>query len=107
MNGWIFNASPVILLGKIRQLHLIESLSPGFRIPRPVVDEIGAGAVDDPAVKWLGTPSISDHIVDAVERRRPLPGPRASRPHHSKGACFRGGRDARGPRHPSHPASSE
>ncbi len=28
MKGWIFNASPLILLGKIRQLHLIETLSP-------------------------------------------------------------------------------
>jgi len=64
MNGWIFNASPVILLGKIQQLHLIEALSPTFRIPRPVVDEIGAGAEDDPAVKWLETPAISGHIVD-------------------------------------------
>jgi len=33
MTGWIFNASPVILLGKIHQLHLIEALSPTFRIP--------------------------------------------------------------------------
>ncbi len=64
MTGWIFNASPVILLGKIRQLHLIEALSPAFRIPRTVVDEIGAGAAEDPAVAWLKTPSISDHIVD-------------------------------------------
>lgn len=43
MKGWIFNASPLILLGKIHQLHLIEVLSPNFRIPRPVVTEIGEG----------------------------------------------------------------
>ena len=65
MTGWIFNASPVILLGKIHQLHLIEALSPGFRIPRAVIEEIGAGCSDDPAVKWLKEPSIADHIVDA------------------------------------------
>lgn len=65
MTGWIFNASPVILLGKIHQLHLIEALSPGFRIPRAVIEEIGAGCSDDPAVKWLQNPSIADHIVDA------------------------------------------
>lgn len=64
MTGWIFNASPVILLGKIHQLHLIEALSPGFRIPRAVIEEIGAGCSDDPAVKWLQNPSIADHIVD-------------------------------------------
>ena len=65
MTGWIFNASPVILLGKIHQLHLIEALSPGFRIPRSVIEEIGVGCSDDPAVKWLKKPSIADHIVDA------------------------------------------
>jgi predicted nucleic acid-binding protein len=65
MKGWIFNASPLILLGKIHQLHLIEALSPGFRIPRAVIGEIGAGAPDDPAVKWLGATSTFNHIVDA------------------------------------------
>lgn len=66
MTGWIFNASPVILLGKIHQLHLIKALSPKFRIPRAVVEEIGVGCSDDPAVKWLKEPSIADHIVDAL-----------------------------------------
>lgn len=65
MTGWIFNASPVILLGKIHQLHLIAALSPTFRIPRAVIEEIGAGCSDDPAVKWLKNPSLADHIVDA------------------------------------------
>jgi predicted nucleic acid-binding protein len=64
MKGWIFNASPVILLGKIQQLHLIEALSPAFRIPRAVVEEIGAGCTNDPAVKWLKNLSIAGHIVD-------------------------------------------
>jgi predicted nucleic acid-binding protein len=65
MTGWIFNASPVILLGKIHQLHLIEALSPAFRIPRAVVDEIGAGLPEDPALNWLQNPLIERHIVDA------------------------------------------
>jgi hypothetical protein len=56
MTGWIFNASPVILLGKIHQLHLIETLSPKFRIPRAVIEETGAGCSGDPAVKWLKKP---------------------------------------------------
>ena len=51
MKGWIFNASPLILLGKIHQLHLIEVLSPNFRIPRPVVAEIGVGRSDDPTIQ--------------------------------------------------------
>jgi len=65
MTGWIFNASPVILLGKIHQIHLIEAMSPAFRIPRAVVEEIGAGCSDDPAVKWLNGRSVVGHIVDA------------------------------------------
>lgn len=64
MRGWIFNASPVILLGKIQQLHLIESLSPSFRIPRAVVEEIGAGLPEDPALNWLKNLSNARHIVD-------------------------------------------
>jgi len=64
MKGWIFNASPLILLGKIHQLHLLEILSPAFRIPRPVVTEIGAGPTDDPSIKWLTSTSIANHIVD-------------------------------------------
>jgi len=65
MKGWIFNASPLILLGKIEQLRLIEILSPDFRIPRPVVAEIGAGPSDDRTIMWLTQPSIASHIVNA------------------------------------------
>lgn len=64
MKGWIFNASPLILLGKIQQLHLIEILSPTFRIPRAVVAEIGAGPSNDPSIKWLTSASTASHIVD-------------------------------------------
>ena len=58
MKGWIFNASPLILLGKIHQLHLIEVLSPNFRIPRPVVAEIGVGPSDDPTIRRSDDPTI-------------------------------------------------
>lgn len=64
MKGWIFNASPLILLGKIKQLHLLEVLSPGFRIPSPVVKEIGVGPPDDPTVNWLTQAHIANHIVE-------------------------------------------
>lgn len=66
MKGWIFNASPLILLGKIQQLHLIEILSPAFRIPNAVVAEIGAGPSNDPSIKWLTSVTISSHIVDTL-----------------------------------------
>lgn len=65
MTDWILDASPVILLGKIQQLPLIRALSPGFRIPRAVADEIGAGSADDPAVEWLKQPSVLAHVVEA------------------------------------------
>lgn len=64
MKGWIFNASPLILLGKINQLHIIGILSPSFRIPKPVVAEIGAGSESDPTLRWLRSTSIVDHFVD-------------------------------------------
>jgi len=64
MKGWIFSASPLILLGKIDQLHLVEGLSPAFRIPRAVVAEIGVGPTDDPTIKWLSSASTNRHIVD-------------------------------------------
>ncbi len=64
MKGWIFNASPLILLGKIQQLHLLGILSPAFRIPKAVVEEVGAGPSNDPSIKWLTSVSIASHIVD-------------------------------------------
>jgi hypothetical protein len=64
MKGWVFNASPLILLGKINQLHLIEILSPAFRIPLPVVVEIGAGPTNDPTIQWLASLSIESHFVE-------------------------------------------
>jgi|688.fasta_scaffold462217_2 predicted nucleic acid-binding protein len=64
MKGWIFNASPLILLGKIQRLHLVEILSPAFRIPKEVVLEIGAGPSNDPTIKWLTSVEIAIHTVD-------------------------------------------
>lgn len=64
MKGWIFNASPLILLGKIHELHLLEVLSPDFRVPSAVVAEIGDGPAEDPTITWLTSASISNHIVD-------------------------------------------
>lgn len=65
MSGWIFNASPLILLGKIGQLPLVGTLSPEFRIPSAVVQELEEGGAEDPAVKWVSTPAIQEHVVMA------------------------------------------
>jgi len=64
MKGWIFNASPLILLGKIGQLHLIENLSPFFRIPTAVVTEIGKGPASDPTIGWLASAVFESHVVE-------------------------------------------
>ncbi len=53
---WVVNASPLILLGKLRQLDLLTSLAPSLVIPDGVIREVAAGAERDQAtsatVKW-------------------------------------------------------
>ncbi len=49
---WVINASPLILLGKAGQLAWVPRLG-AVVVPRPVADEILAGAEDDPARVWL------------------------------------------------------
>ena len=43
---WVINASPLILLGKLSQLELVERLSHRLIVPQSVLDEIAAGAQD-------------------------------------------------------------
>ena len=64
MRGWIINASPLILLGKINRLDLLSQLPPFLTIPRSVSMEISAGPDADPAKKWLGLPSSAQLIKD-------------------------------------------
>jgi predicted nucleic acid-binding protein len=63
---WILNASPLILLGKISRLGVLESLCPGFIIPAAVYAEILAGPAHDPARQWIETPSTSARVVANV-----------------------------------------
>ncbi len=49
---WVFNASPLILLGKAGELEWIPRLGEVV-VPQPVADEINAGAADDAARVWL------------------------------------------------------
>lgn len=66
MESWIFNASPLILLGKIGRLDIVEQLNPAYAIPSAVVDELGAGPDDDPAKLWLAQPSSGRKILGAI-----------------------------------------
>jgi len=60
---WVFNASPLILLGKINRLDLIEKLCPSFLIPTAVSLEILAGPDYDAAKIWIQNPAISARVV--------------------------------------------
>lgn len=53
---WIVNASPMILLARIRQLAWLESLADTLWVPDQVIEEVSAGRNFDPtattAVEW-------------------------------------------------------
>jgi predicted nucleic acid-binding protein len=63
VKDWIVNASPLILLGKIKRLGLLQSLSSTILIPHSVSLEILAGPEDDPAKQWLQTGAASAFVV--------------------------------------------
>ncbi len=41
---WVVNASPLILLGKLQRLDLLERLAPALSVPEAVIREVAAGA---------------------------------------------------------------
>ncbi|AEH45361.1 hypothetical protein Thein_1499 [Thermodesulfatator indicus DSM 15286] len=53
---FVVNASPLIILGKINQLHLLPSLADELVVPYGVFKEILAGSPGDPAREWLNGP---------------------------------------------------
>ncbi len=63
---WVVNASPLIILGKIDLLHVLEGLAETLVIPTAVAQEIAAGPESDPARQWLAGPGKA-HIRDARE----------------------------------------
>lgn len=59
---WVVNASPLIVLAKIDHQELLSRLADEILVPQPVVDEINAGPIDDPARRYLdasGLPVVS------------------------------------------------
>ncbi|MBU0705475.1 MAG: DUF3368 domain-containing protein [Chloroflexi bacterium] len=46
---WVLNASPLIVLARIGQEHLLQSLADEVVVPHAVIEEIKAGPVGDPA----------------------------------------------------------
>lgn len=63
MKTWVVNASPLILLGKIGRLELLEKLAPTFIIPAAVTLELLAGPDHDPAKVWIKGALGSVHVV--------------------------------------------
>lgn len=71
--AWVANASPLILLGRISRLDLIDTLAPQIIVPDAVMAEIHAGEVKDATaittLRWAESRRVSDAIVPAsVER---------------------------------------
>lgn len=72
-DAWVANASPLILLGRIGRLDLMERLAPEIIVPDAVITEIRAGEVKDAtaitALRWAESRRVTDAIVPAsVER---------------------------------------
>ncbi len=63
---WVVNASPVILLGDIGQLQLLETLCETLVIPGAVANEIYAGPHKDAAQRWLKGTGAS-HITSQMD----------------------------------------
>lgn len=70
---WVLNASPVILLGKIGRLDLIESLTGNAVVPNAVFLEVQAGIGEHQAVQstadWAGSRLTADVPIPlSIER---------------------------------------
>lgn len=52
---WVVNASPLIVLARIKQLFLLQYLAAELVVPAGVAKEIAQGPEDDPARQWLQT----------------------------------------------------
>ncbi|HML54777.1 MAG TPA: DUF3368 domain-containing protein [Solidesulfovibrio magneticus] len=59
---WVVNASPLIALGAIGQLGLLIESGRKICVPEGVALEIGQGADDDAAARWLAGPGAG-HVV--------------------------------------------
>lgn len=76
---WVIDASPLILLGKLRRLDLLETLAPGLHVPQTVFNEVQSGVVKDSAVHltldWADSRRIADlQLVDSIIRWNLGPG---------------------------------
>lgn len=67
---WVVNASPLISLARIEQIHLLTELADDLLVPAAVVDEVMAGPEDDPARLYLShspLPNAQVALVPSVQ----------------------------------------
>ena len=50
---WVFNASPLTLLGSVDRLGMLAELCDELAVPEAVAREIAKGGKEDPAARWL------------------------------------------------------
>ena len=65
---WVINASPLILLGKLGHINLLEGLANQVRVPDAVYAEVAAGRDDagaDASLIWAQTRRVRDLEVPA------------------------------------------
>ena len=54
--GWVINASPIILLAKIQLIQHVPRMAQPLVVPEPVAQEVLRGSTDDPGARWLSGP---------------------------------------------------
>jgi len=54
--GWVLNASPIILLAKIKLIQHVTKIAQPLVIPEPVAQEVLRGPTGDPGAQWLSGP---------------------------------------------------
>lgn len=70
MRNWVVDASPLILLAKVDQIRLLNTLAGELAIPAPVAEEVQAGLEHDAARQWLlssGRENVRPHAIIASE----------------------------------------
>lgn len=67
---WVLNASPLITLGKLSAITLLEKMSSDLVVPDAVAGELDQGPANDPARGWIRGQGAS--LVRRVEEIPPL-----------------------------------
>lgn len=66
--AWVINASPLILMGKLDRLDIIQRLAPQLIVPSAVIQEISAGICDTTTartIEWATQFAAPDKAVPA------------------------------------------